>query len=351
MRDINLDINLPPGSSISSIENVTSLWAGYGAIYRLHIASGNPQDPKTYILKHVDIPTGDSEHDDVGNKRKCISYQVEETFHTKDEFALQLIEADPAVAIPKPIPFSKRTQANDGVRILMTDLSPQYPVANHSLDHPQTLAVLKWLAGFHAHFWGTEPAEDPKVTVSKSGVWKQGGYWHLDTRREEFNAIPKTERWADFRNAAEKVSGLLKGEEDGQFRTLVHGDVKDANIMFSALVRNSKMGPPKCALYDFQYVGYGYGAVDIAYFVATSVDQRLVESQEEQLLSYYHEHLTAKLAECRSIRTAKEYSFEILRKHYGWAMIDWVRFMAGWGMWGNARYAERRARQALDGIR
>lgn len=44
----------------------------------------------------------------------------------------------------------------------------------------QAKAAAEWLAGFHAHFWERPRAE---------GVWEQGGYWYLDTRPDEFEAI------------------------------------------------------------------------------------------------------------------------------------------------------------------
>lgn len=38
----------------------------------------------------------------------------------------------------------------------------------------QARAALEWLAGLHACFW-----EQPRPP----GVWEQGCYWYLDTRR------------------------------------------------------------------------------------------------------------------------------------------------------------------------
>jgi hypothetical protein len=35
---------------------------------------------------------------------------------------------------------------------------------------------------------------------------------------------------------------------------------------------------------------------------------------------------------------------------YELSLIDYVRFMAGWGFWGQDRYAQKRALGLLDGI-
>ena len=72
----------------------------------------------------------------------------------------------------------------------------------------------EWLAGFHAHFW-----EQPRV--DDSGVWEQGGYWYLDTRPEEYQAIGR--EWSRLKAAAPAIDWRVKGGGSARFRTLVHG--------------------------------------------------------------------------------------------------------------------------------
>ena len=49
-----------------------------------------------------------------------------------------------------------------------------------------------------------------------------------------------------------RLRGVQKdGSHDPRFRTLVHGDFKSANLLFSA------RAPVSCAAFDFQYCGEG----------------------------------------------------------------------------------------------
>ena len=122
----------------------------------------------------------------------------------------------------------------------------------------------------------------------------------------------------------------------------------------SALSRSAS-STCRCAAYDFQYVGKGYGVKDVAYLFASSLSAAaLVE--EEQLLAYYHHQLTNNLREEAQAGNlgagaAEEYTAVIMKRHFELAVLDYVRFMAGWGFWGNSGWAERRAREALPAVR
>lgn len=138
---------------------------------------------------------------------------------------------------------------------------------------------------------------------------------------------------------------VLKGmRPDGSkapiHRTLLHGDAKSANFMFSS-------DCSACAAYDFQYCGEGFGVRDVAYLIASSVDEDVVEQQEQQLLRHYHAKLQRCLQEHGKADAAKRYTFEVMAAHHELCLLDYVRFMAGWGWWGNARWAQRRARQVM----
>ena len=100
-----------------------------------------------------------------------------------------------------------------------------------------------------------------------------------------------------------------------------------------------------CAMVDFQYCGGGLGVKDIAYMMATSVAPSLV-AQEAELLQHYHTHLMAALQGRGT--PCPEYTVEIMTEHYEIAMLDFVRFMAGWGWWGNTSWAGNRANSVLE---
>jgi hypothetical protein len=81
--------------------------------------------------------------------------------------------------------------------LLLDDLGERFPrPAYGSLNADDTHAVLRWLAGFHATFWGENGTVPPPVAgqaaevgAEATGVWEQGTYYYLDTRREELEEI------------------------------------------------------------------------------------------------------------------------------------------------------------------
>lgn len=77
---------------------------------------------------------------------------------------------------------------------------------------------------------------------------------------------------------------------------------------------------------------------------------------EMEMLRVYHTKLNAYIRQYASTdcdtatSTADVYDFTQLQKHYELSLLDYVRFMTGWGMWGNAQYAEQRVNELLDRI-
>lgn len=75
------------------------------------------------------------------------------------------------------------------------------------------------------------------------------------------------EEWRALRLASgavdRRIRGLPpKGNEGAsrRFLSLVHGDAKSANLVFTARKRDDNIS---CAAYDFQYVGVGLGCSDV----------------------------------------------------------------------------------------
>ena len=135
------------------------------------------------------------------------------------------------------------------------------------------------------------------------------------------------------------------------YGTLLHGDAKGANIVFNRdpyghRKANPSAGdaePLRCALYDLQYVGRGLLTHDLVYFLGTSVQSSLLTSTSEQeLLETYLLYFNEGVAE------EDRYEFDVLWKHWELSIMDWYRFMAGWGFWGNDRWVTRRARDIAD---
>lgn len=100
----------------------------------------------------------------------------------------------------------------------------------------------------------------------------------------------------------------------------------------------------RCAFVDFQYVGSGPPTLDLAYFLGTSVQSRLMQGDDErQMLRFYFDALSEHLP------SSVVYSWDTFSHHWELALVDWCRFMAGWGFWGNDRWVIRRAREVVQG--
>ena len=81
--------------------------------------------------------------------------------------------------------------------------------------------------------------------------------WSLH-RQEELESMGPEHR--ELKAAAAAIDARLKGLDErgrpsGAFRTLLHGDFKSANLLFSA------GDVPICAAYDFQYCGMVLGSL------------------------------------------------------------------------------------------
>lgn len=129
------------------------------------------------------------------------------------------------------------------------------------------------------------------------------------------------------------------------YETLIHGDVKSENLFTTA-------SGSEVAFFDFQYVGLGLGVCDLAKLFTCSVPISLLTNSsripssldmqpgERKLLEYYQQILETV--------SGKKYSWDALMMHWKSALVDWLRFQASWGFWGNTGWLEARGRQILS---
>lgn len=338
---LNLSEVLPPSLQplLQGHKHLAALWSSFGSIYRLTLKS----PPTSLVLKHVDPPL-DSRSE--SHLRKIISYRVERYFYAH---LASRLPASVRVAAHYPV-----QDAYEDTTLLLEDLTPSFPqpaARRGALGETQAVVVLKWLAGFHATYWestggipDTAPpmqVEDPATT---DGVWQNGGYWYLDTRHEEFIEIKDDPEYVFLskNNWARKVADRLQ-DPSRPGRTLVHGDMKAANIVFNKELKN-------CAVYDFQYLGKGLGVVDLVYFLGTSVDGSLMrnEAKVEELLDVYYKELSAQVS--ANGGELGKYTRNLLRSDLDLAIVDWFRFMAGWGFWGNSFCSASRVKGIIAGL-
>jgi aminoglycoside phosphotransferase (APT) family kinase protein len=263
---------------------IQSLWSGYGELVRMHLDDG-----RSVVVKHVRPP--EAAPGDTGHARKLRSYAVEAAWYRG--FAPRL-PGD--VRVPRLL-----AEGGGGEQrwMVLEDLDAAgYPERRRGLSEADLTAALRWLAGLHATFLGTEPA----------GLWPRGTYWHLDTRPDELARMPA----GVLRDAAGRLDDVLGG---ARFQTVVHGDAKAANLCF---------GPAGVAAVDFQYTGGGPGIVDVAYLLSCMSPGWRAQHTDRALDTYF----SALRGWLGPRGAAVEGEWRAL---YDVAWADFARFLAGWG--------------------
>ena len=339
-----------------------------------------PPHSHALVAKRVAPPPAGRGDDAIGHARKVASYIAEAEFYRSVAPSLLALPPGdvPLVARPYlvleeeeggeagprkqqkagPAPATNATTTRKTTLVLQ-DLRPSHPVfPRGGLSPAQLGSALRWLAAFHAAFWGRgggggahpgggpAPAPaPPPVTPPPLLAQREGTYWHLATRPAELAAIEGDAEWGALAAAAPGMAADLAAGAAGPHGTLVHGDAKAANFCFSA-------DGARAAAFDFQYVGTGLGARDVAYLLCSAGGARQIgcaPGGEAPWLDLYWAALAPRLA-ARGVAvddgsggggggggTAPEpYTRSLLQAHYDLAAADFFRFMAGWGTWGAA---------------
>jgi hypothetical protein len=391
-QEVASDLLAEKGLDVLSLSLLQSLWAGYGQICRVAAspkpASANVQQPNTagstpkdsvmstpkdthsYILKLISPPS--SSRSDEGHTRKILSYQIEQYFYT--QLAPQLPASIPVAKCLASI-NEKRSDGGSTTAMILSDLAQDYPVAGEkraALTDRQALSALDWLSNFHGFWWSRvknldsselvlPPLEQAKgESTSGNSVWLNGGYTYLATRRSEYQSLvhDADSEWSEAltqpvsnhnQSIAELVATFLAPSTSTdtpitRYQTLIHGDVKSENLF-------TNTPGDQVAFYDFQYVGLGLGVCDLAKFFTCSVplemlvpseyvpDVLVMDEGERELLERYWRNLK-KVG-------GKEYEWGIFVRHWETALVDWLRFQASWGFWGNTEWLEARVRSIL----
>lgn len=370
-----------------ALKKVQSLWAGYGHICEVKartktesaarlmrerygdIGDTEKDGTETYalILKLISPPPG---AEDEGHLRKILSYEVEQKFYT-----------DVAMWLGTDLPVARCLSATQGkpgsdtpeglTATLMTDLRPKYPVAGEKravLNETQVHAALNWLSEFHRRSWGVmsrlplhelllPPLEEAERRSGSSApgslVWLNGGYTYLATRRSEYASLAadSSSEWSSALCEPVKPFGHSIAEMAATFLTprgrvhesLIHGDVKSENLF-------TTHSGTEVAFYDFQYVGLGFGVCDLAKLFTCSVPLYMLTDDDESLELPMREGERGLLERYRANLLAgadKTYDWDTFVRHWETALVDWLRFQASWGFWGNTEWLEARVRSIL----
>lgn len=388
------------GFELQSLKTIQSLWAGYGQICRV-VATPNSslnssaessrttstsnstistpqstsQEPQTFILKLVTPPPTRS--GDEGHTRKILSYQVEQYFYS------HLAPQIPASLTVAKCLGSIKKHNKDGSSVtatLLSDLRVQYPVAGEKrnvLTATQVHAAIDWLSGFHGFWWPRAkdfersslvlpPLEEVQLDgqdATDKTIWLNGGYTYLATRLTEYNRLSNDphDEWnapitapidGESVSIAQAVAAYLaprlsEWSPTEEFQTLIHGDVKSENLFTST-------SGSEVAFYDFQYTGLGLGVCDLAKLFTCSVPLSMLVADDhiprELKMQRGEKELLRRYLTRLKDTSGKEYDWEIFVRHWEIALVDWLRFQASWGFWGNTEWLEARVRSILSDV-
>ena len=126
-----------------------------------------------------------------------------------------------------------------------------------------------------------------------------------------------------------------------KFVSIVHGDLKDANILMGKGDHGGNTNNAVPLIYDFQYCGKACIGKDLAYFLTcgSNVDA----SREPELLAHYHQALARQLRVQHSGCDIRGPSLSELETLLQLCICDLGRWMSGWGWWGKSRDCEIKA--------
>ncbi|MEJ2913436.1 phosphotransferase [Pseudoalteromonas sp. C12FD-1] len=286
----------PHFKDIEMGDTLTSLWSGCGSIVECIL------DAEPCVIKAIKIPRHINhpkiKQSEFALNRKQQSYKVEYNFYRLSSAYL------PTSA--KTITCINAINDGDDYALVFKNFT-QYGFAQASSQHIK--AILNWLASFHA-FNLNKPAK---------GLWKQGNYWHLSTRPDEFNKLKDNlDKKSDIKKAAHKIDKTLQAS---RYKTLIHGDAKLAN--FAANEQGEILG------YDFQYVGTGVGVTDVMYFMTSCFNDEQLHKYADAHLAYYFSQFKRALNVYQPAINADDV---IAKWQVLWSLTwaDFYRFLAGW---------------------
>ncbi len=326
----DLILSLTQATNLVEKEKIQDLWSSYGTIKRYSLVGGEVQ---SVVVKYVDIEQGaKSEHaqgwkTSASHLRKLKSYNVEINWYQNWANRLRGGRLSQSCYVPKSYVAESKEDSGYFLMVLEDLDSSGFPKRKSSVSLREVKTCLKWLAHFHAAFLGCEP----------EGLWEVGTYWHLDTRKDELDAL----RDEDLRFSAHSIDEKLNS---CKYKTIVHGDAKLANFCFSNDCK-------RVAAVDFQYAGGGCGMKDVIYFISSCLNENESEQFEQGLLDHYFDVLSIALSGVN-----KEVDVEALilewRELYCVAWADFHRFIKGWspGHWKINSYSEKLTKNVIESL-
>jgi hypothetical protein len=315
---------------IGKTSSLATLWAGMGKIVKVNCISSSKKNV-AIIIKRIAFPMDDNLS--IGDSRKVASYDVEATFY--EAFSAQLIARAKYNIVPGCALVDRSLRSSGLLSICMTELPG--PTMG-SFGDIETAAAIRAIALLHSEWFGRIRSNEAVA----GGLQPQGGYWYLDTRPDEFDAMPRRGWEGRLRKSAAAIDERLKADPA---QCIIHGDLKGVNM---ALHTSQDTDQPLVSFCDFQYCGQSCAMKDLAYFMVVNLGRSL-ETTHDSWLALYHSEL------CSCLSTQSEFSstsalpsLEGLQDALELSYADVCRWMAGWGYWGNTRFLQARVVALLD---
>lgn len=307
--------------------------------------------------------------------RDSKSYEVVANWLSSE--ACQMMTEKTGVKIPKCYHAQLAPNHSDPIKskfsFLLEDLPPSEGWYQQWLltDIEECQTSLTGLAKMHAFFWNGSFFWKNHPEASKeleTAVWKSGSYvqpkaqnddqcqsvareWKV--KRLKFaNELSSFDYWTNLgerlQSVAEECGRLAHPfSEDNEehpklsalsakyqkYRTLTHGDPKQANLFFRR--DDSQSGHLQLGLIDFQWSGFGLAASDVAHFLTSAVHaKQLTNGGEENLQRYYFDELQKYLVEFGAFPNAQAasrgYTYETFVRQYETAVLDLVRLVVAY---------------------
>lgn len=270
-----------------------------GATYRVAVTYAHPQPdlPPTFVVK---LPS----QDDAVRERVALGYRSEHAFYTT--------MAD-RVAVPMPTCYCCQigTDGSD-FALLLSDMSPaeQGDQLAGCTEAEARLAV-QALAGLHGPTW-CDPALDGMAGVVMPRLDAEGakGFGDIATMAADITIDKLGSRMvAEDREtlsaAMSRVNPWLLAA--GSRYALLHGDYRLDNLLFDP-------GRTVVSVVDWQTLGVGLPARDLAYFTATSLQPDARAASERRLVEIYHEALLS--------HGVQDYDLELCWDDYRLAVVQ-----------------------------
>lgn len=265
------------GADVRSVDTAPIGTGQTGATYRLTVQYGTATDlPASFAIK---LPS----QDDTVRDRVAIGYRSEHAFYR-----------DVADLVQVPIPRNFHCEiGGEGAEfvLLLADMAPAEQgdqIAGCSADEAQ-LAV-RALAGLHAPSWCDPKLTDfPGIAMPKPDAAMASGMGDVakmatDITLEKLGDRMTAEDRATLSASMAVVTPWLLTEPD-RF-ALLHGDYRLDNMLFDP-------DRTRVTVVDWQTLGSGLPARDLAYFTATSLDPVTRAAAERDLVAEYHAGLVA----------------------------------------------------------